>query len=154
MEYLNFTLGDDLYVIPTADIVKVLPQVKLTQVPQCPVYIPGVFKYRNKIQLVIDLAHFVTGKASKNLMSTRIALVKCFLGREVDDRTEIVVGLLLESAIKTTRLEDDEWQPNPVKSASGQLVGAIHKGTGPMLQRITVSELLTSEVLDILNANQ
>ena len=150
MEYLNFTLGDDFYVIPTADIIRVLPQVKLTQVPQCPVYIAGVFKYRDKIRLVIDLSLFVTGYASQNLMSTRIVLVKCPL----DNGVEVVVGLLLESAIKTIKLDDEGWQANPIKALPGQLVNAIHRDSEQILQRVTVRELLTDEVLDVLNANQ
>jgi len=150
MQYLSFKLGDDFYVIPTADIVTVLPQLRLTEIPQAPDYITGLFRYRGVVHLVIDLSLLTRGEASKRLASTRIVLVNCTLL----DGKEVVLGLLLESAFNTLMLADDGWQDNPLKATPGQVVTSIHRDGDEPYQRVTPEQLLTANVLEILHANQ
>jgi len=150
VQYLSFTLGDDYYVIPTEDIVTVLPLVRLTEVPQAPNYVAGIFRYRDAVHLVIDLSLLTSGVASKQLMSTRIVLLKCPL----DNGKDVILGLLLESAVNTLMLDDEGWQANPIKATPGQVVDGIHREGKHPYQRVTPRELLNDTVLDILHANQ
>lgn len=150
MQYLSFTLGEDYFVIPTQDIVTVLPMLQLTEVPQTPGYVAGIFRYREQVHLVVDLAALTQNRPSEALVSTRIVLVKCLL----NDGAEIVIGLLLESAINTLQLDEEGWQLNPIKPSPGQIVGMVHSTAEYPYQRVKPNELLNETVLSILHANQ
>jgi chemotaxis-related protein WspB len=138
---LLFEVDGQRYGLDIAQVVKVLPYVRLRRLPGFPDYVAGVFCYRDEMVPVIDLSQLLRGKPVAAMLSTRIILVKQpgLSGR--------VLGLLAERA--TDSLNDVATEPMSSGIAVPEapyLGGLSVTGVGSMIQYVKVENLLTEDV--------
>jgi chemotaxis-related protein WspB len=76
MVALLFEIEGQRYGLDIAQVVKVLPSVRLRPLPRVPEYVAGVFRYGDAMIPVIDLNQLIKGRPVAELLSTRIILVR------------------------------------------------------------------------------
>jgi chemotaxis-related protein WspB len=89
MLYLLFQIGKDRYAIEARQAVEVLPFVDLERIPpalstpsvptQRPRGVAGIFNYRGQPMVAVDLCDLILGRPARELLSTRIIVVKLSL---------------------------------------------------------------------------
>ena len=149
MQYLTFRLDGDEFVLASSDVVKVLPLVRLNLVPQAPVYVAGMLEYQGENLVVIDLCRLLLERPCKQLLSTRLVLLRCPL----PTGSQVTVGVLLEQAVGTVKLDQDGWRSSPLQLGERQLMTELQSVDGRTLQKVAPQRLLTDEILVLLNAD-
>ena len=166
--YLLFTLGQDRYALPAAEIVEVLAVPSLKRLPEAPLWVAGILSHRGRPVPVIDLAARHAGRPAARRNSTRLAIVR-YTAEETGIGLPMAgqetawqpLGLILEQATETRRLADDGFAGyglapgsagylGPVQLAEGQEQDDGETGTGSLVQRIEVSGLLTADIREML----
>jgi len=148
MVALLFEVGGRRYGLDIAQVIKVLPCVRLHPLPHVPPYVAGVFRYRDAMVPVIDLSQLIRGTPVKALLSTRIILVQhpgpTGIGR--------VLGLLAERA--TDSLDDAGTEPESsgVAVPEAPYLGGLSVSGGSVIQYVKVENLLPDEVRERLFA--
>src|SRR5580704_2020066 len=130
MLFLVFQLGTDRYAIDAAQVLEVLPLVKLKAVPNAPRGVAGVMDYHAAPVPVVDLSELATGVSSRQWMSTRIILVNY---REESAGTH-VLGLMAERATETMRCAADEFVDPGVRADGSPYLGPVTMQAGGMIQ--------------------
>lgn len=138
---LLFEVDGQRYGLDIAQVVKVLPYVRLRRLPGVPDYVAGVFCYRDQMVPVIDLSQLIRGKPVAAMLSTRIILVNQpgQLGR--------VLGLLAEKA--TDGLNDVATEPiaSGIAVPEAPYLGGLSvTGVGSMIQYVKVENLLSEDL--------
>jgi chemotaxis-related protein WspB len=146
MLFLLFQLGKDRYALDTAQVVEVLPTVKLKEIPQAPAGVAGAFNYHGAPVPMIDLAALALGQPSRARMSTRIILVNY---TEPGGETHLL-GLLAERTTETIRREAADFVDAGVAVDAAPYLGPVTTDAQGMIQRIEINQLLTAQVRDLL----
>lgn len=148
MVALLFEVGGQRYGLDVAQVVKVLPYVRLHKLPHVPEYVAGVFRYRDAMVPVIDLSQLIRGKPVGALLSTRIILVQ-HPGPSGAGR---VLGLLAERATDSI----DDGGAGPVSSGvavpEAPYLSGLSVNGGTMIQYVKVENLLPEDVRERLFA--
>jgi chemotaxis-related protein WspB len=146
MVALLFEVGGQRYGLDVAQVLKVLPSVRLRPLPRVPDYVAGVFRYRDTMVPVIDLSLLIKGKPVPSLLSTRIILVQ-HPGPSGKGR---VLGLLAERA--TDSLDDTTAAPSSsgVAVPDAPYLGGLSVGNGGIIQYVKVEHLLPDDLRDRL----
>jgi chemotaxis-related protein WspB len=148
MVALLFEVAGQRYGLDIAQVVKVLPCVRLHRLPHVPDYVAGVFRYHDAMVPVIDLSQLIRGTPVKPLLSTRIILVQ-HPGPSGPGR---VLGLLAERA--TDSLDDAGAEPvsSGVAAPEAPYLGGLSVSGGSMIQYVKVENLLPDDVREQLFA--
>jgi len=146
MVVLIFEVDGQRYGLDVAQVLKVLPSVRLRPLPRVPEYIAGVFRYRAAMVPVIDLSQLIKGTPVPGLMSTRIILVR-HPGPSGPGR---VLGLLAERV--TDSLDDGGADPvsSGVAAPEAPYLGGLSGRGRSMIQYVKVEHLLPDELRDRL----
>lgn len=147
MHYLCCTLGENRFAIPSNNIVRIFPLLALTEAIQAPSYIAGYFCYQDKFIITIDVKQLLLGGVTNKLMSSRLVMVD-FLAK---NNRSYQAALLLENAVETIKIIEQEWQENPLLPQKGHIGGKIANVNDSSIQQIILSELLTDEVLELIH---
>ena len=146
MVSLLFEVAGQRYALDIAQVIEVVPAVRLRRIPQAPAYVAGVFRYRGAMVPVIDLSHLMGGPPASRRFSTRILLVQhpgpSGIGR--------VLGLLAEGA--TDSLDDAghlQVSAGVAVPETPYLGGLITTAAGTV-QHVRVEHLLPDEVRERL----
>jgi chemotaxis-related protein WspB len=146
MLFLLFHLGEDRYVLDTAQIEEVLPLVMFKEIPQAPAGVAGAFNYHGAPVPVIDLAALTLGRASRVRMSTRIILVNYV---EPGGETHLL-GLLGEKTTEMIRREPADFADTGVTVDSALYLGPVTADDRGLIQWIEPRKLLPESVRDAL----
>jgi chemotaxis-related protein WspB len=148
MVALLFEVAGQRYGLDIAQVVKVLPYVRLHRLPHVPSYVAGVFRYRDAMVPVIDLSQLIRGTPVQALMSTRIILVQ----HPGPTGPGSILGLLAERA--TDSLNDDGAEPlsSGVATPEAPYLGGLSVSGGSVIQYVKVENLLPDEVRERLFA--
>jgi chemotaxis-related protein WspB len=148
MLFLLFQLGDDRYALEASRIVEVVPLVQIQRLPQVPKGVAGVFTYRGRQVLAIDLAELVLGRPSNEHLSTRIIIIN------YPDETgrNHLVGLIAEHATGTLHKEAHEVIEHPAKMAMPRHLGPILMDSNGPIQWVHEERLLPAPVSELLFA--
>jgi chemotaxis-related protein WspB len=149
MLFLLFELGADRYALDAADIVEVLPLVRVKRVPRAPAGIAGLVNYRGAAVPVVDLAALALGRASAASLGTRLVLVRY----PDTDGVVRMLGLVAEHATELLRRNPAEFVPPPVDAPAARYLGPVATDDRGVIQRVTVSALLTPDVQAALFAH-
>jgi chemotaxis-related protein WspB len=146
MAALLFEIDGQRYGLDIAQVLKVLPMVRLRLLPHAPEYVAGIFRYQGKLVPVIDLSRLIRGKAVPALLSTRIILVRY----PAPNGEARVLGLLAEKA--TDSLEEDvaDAQHPGVAVPEAPYLGGLNTIGGVMTQHVKVEHLLPAELRERL----
>jgi chemotaxis-related protein WspB len=143
--YLQFRMGGDRYALDVHEVVEVLPLQRLKQLPEAPAWVAGVFAHRGALVPVLDLGVLAYGQPAQARTSTRLVLVDYPLAGE-----SRWLGLILEQATDTLRCRPDEFRDYGLEQGEARYLGPVYQGTGGLVQRIRVEDLLPIEVRALL----
>jgi len=146
MMHLLFYLDTDRYAIRAADVIEVIPLVKLKRIPKTPDYVAGMFNYRGVVVPVIDMRRLTASRSINNVMSTRIILVNYMTESEEGH----VLGLVVEHATDTVRLNDKEFVDSAVHMGESPCMSDVITDDAGVIQRIDVENILPDHVREIL----
>ena len=146
MLFLIFELGKDRYALDVRHVAEVLPLLEVTQVPQAPEAMNGLFNYRGAPVPVIDLSQLMLGRPSARRLSTRIVLV------HYPDQAGCthLLGLIAEKATQTAQREASDFVASGVTSAGARYLGPVATDARGLLQWIDVQALLPPSFRDLL----
>jgi len=150
MVALLFEVDGQKYGLDVNQVVKVLPAVRLRQLPRVPDCVAGVFRYRGAMVPVIDLCQLIKGRPAAPLLSTRIILVR-HPGPSGEGR---VLGLLAERATDTLDTGATEPLSSGVATPEAPYLGGISTSGGEMVQYVRVEHVLPADLRDRLFAEE
>ena len=127
---------------PVAEVVEVVPNLKLEQIDRAPDYIAGLFNYRGQHVPVVDLCRLLQGRSCSRLFTTRIVLVNF---RSADGNTRLL-GLLGERITDTMELDDDALSDTGLGMADTPYLGKAAHSEHGLIQHMNIRELLPIEL--------
>ncbi|QRY81956.1 purine-binding chemotaxis protein CheW [Pseudomonas sp. PDNC002] len=140
--YLQFRLGADRYALDVHDVVEVLPLPVLKRVPEAPGWVAGLFAHRGELLPVLDLSQLAFGHSAPRRTSTRLVLARY---RNGDQGPEQRLGLILEQATHTLRLDPAAFRDYDLDNGSARYLGPVLEDEQGLLQRVSVDALLSDE---------
>jgi len=143
---LVFHLDRDRYAIDAAQVVSVLPLVRIKTIPQAPAAVAGLFDYRGELVPVIDLCQLALGRAARQLLSTRIIVVD-YPG---DDGRMRKLGLIAEQVLETLRRDAHQFEASGIDSPDASYLGPVVSDARGPIQLVGVAELLPESVRELL----
>jgi chemotaxis-related protein WspB len=140
--FLLFRLGADRYALDTAGVAEVLPLVNLTQIPQAPAGVAGMFNYHGAPVPAVDLSALTMGRPAERRISTRIILV------HYPDSTgrSRLLGLIAERATETSRREPTDFVESGIANDGAPYLGPVASDADGLLQWIQLDGLLPASV--------
>lgn len=141
--YLVIRLGVDRYAIDTAAVIEVLPFVRLKALPGGPMGVAGVMNFRDSAVPVVDLNLLAIGAPTPTRLTTRIVVVRY-------EEEASMLGLLVPEAAEVLRFDADAFVDAGIATDGARYLGAVLTTPDGVVQRVTVSELLTPELRDAL----
>ncbi len=141
MVLIVFQAGKERFGLDAAEVVEMAPPAAPRTLPHAPAYVAGLLNYRGETVPVIDVSALLTGAPAPLLMSTRLILTR-YGGR--------LLGLLAERAVETAACNPTDLQPMPVAVEEAAYLGPVLLDGAGTIQKITVSELLTAPVRELL----
>jgi chemotaxis-related protein WspB len=134
---LRFSMAGGCFGLDAARIVELIPWVELWELHAAPGYIRGCFNYRGRMTPALDLSALCSGRPSQRAFSSRIAVLP---------RREGFLGVILEGAVETFKIEDSEFQEPCLRSEGAPFLGRMALKDGVLLQIVEPEALLTEEV--------
>ncbi len=144
MMMLLFKVNSGRYGLDVADVVELVPYVSMQSLPKAPEYIPGLMNYRGKIVPVVDLAMLINNSPVRQLMSSRIILIKPVKSNRR------YVGLLAENVTEIIRVTEDDFTDTGIDPESSAFVEKVVMHPDGLIQYVDISKLLPSEVSAML----
>ncbi|MEO5814701.1 MAG: chemotaxis protein CheW [Gemmatimonadaceae bacterium] len=141
--FLVIQLGADRYAIDTAAVIEVLPLVRLKALPGGPVGVAGVMNFRATAVPVVDLNLIATATPTPSRLTTRIIVVRY-------EEEASMLGLLVPEAAEVQRFDVDAFVDAGIATDGARYLGAVLTTPKGVVQRVTVSELLTPALRDAL----
>jgi chemotaxis-related protein WspB len=145
MLFAVFHIGDSSYAVDAAQIVEVLPLLRISPVPHAPQGIAGLCNYHGEFIPVLDVSVLATGAPSPSLVSTRMLLTR----QTSDGSGSFLVALLVPGATDAVRLEPCEFTSSGL-SIGGEWLGPVAPHRDGVLRRVDVNALLTPAVRSAL----
>jgi chemotaxis-related protein WspB len=142
MVALLFEIDGQRYGLDFTQVLKVLPSVRLRQLPRVPEYVAGIFEYRGAMVPVIDLSQLIKGHPAAAFLSTRIILVR-YAGPSGQER---VLGLLAERATESLDAGAAEPVPTGVAVPEAPYLGGLSANGGRIIQYVKVEQLLSEDL--------
>jgi chemotaxis-related protein WspB len=137
MLFLLFELDGDRYALPAAQIVEVLALAPAKAIPGAPPWIAGVIEHRGALVPVVDVPRLALGRQARRLRSTRLVLARY---RAHDANRPI--GLIVEHATRTRRIERDQFVDSGVATPNTRWLGPIASDGGTIVQWIDPQQML------------
>jgi len=108
MQYLTFSLGDEMFALDIAKVREVLDFSTVTRVPRMPDFMRGVINLRGSVVPVVDLRRKFNMAPSENTVNT------CIIISEVTvDGDTTVLGALADSVQEVIDLGPENIEPAP-----------------------------------------
>jgi chemotaxis-related protein WspB len=146
MLFLLFQLGQDRYLLDTGRVAEVLPLVDITQIPQAPPGVAGLFNYRGVPVPVVDLSQLALGRPARSRLNTRIVLVHY---PDASGGTRLL-GLIAERVTETVRRDEADFVASGVTGDRAPYLGPVATDARGLLQWVAVESLLPASVRDVL----
>ncbi len=108
LQYLTFTLGDEVFAVDVTKAREVLDFTTVTRVPQTPRFMLGVINLRSSVVPVIDLRLKFGMEAAARTVNTCIIVMDIVVDGEV-----ITVGALVDSVREVLEIGSDGIEPPP-----------------------------------------
>ena len=143
--------GGARYGVAASHIVEVIPVPVLRPLPGTAAAVAGVFSYHGSIVPVIDLTVLLTGRPSRQVLSTRILLVSLEATRGAGP---VLFGVMAEHATETLECNRAEFQPAGINGVAVPFAGDILVRPDGLLQELRVDRMLTAELHQQLSAGE
>ena len=131
---LRFQVQGEPCALRARDVAEVLPLLPCRRLPGLPDFVVGVFDYRGRAAVLLDLQRLLGYDRTAPRLSSRVAV----LAREGRP-----LGLLLGGATDTLRYTEEALEPAPLQPPGRPVLGPlIHHGDG-LVQLMEPDALLT-----------
>ena len=107
-QYLSFKLEEEEFAIEISKVKEVLDFVRITKVPQTPLFMKGVINLRGAVVPVLDLNRKFGNGDTDNTVNTRI-----IIGVVDIEGEQTVLGVLADSVHEVMELDPDHIQQAP-----------------------------------------
>ena len=151
MLFLQFELDGERYALDAAAIVQVLAYTQARALPGTPAWIAGVIEHGGAPVPVIDVSRLALGRAARALRSTRLVLVRYRSGVSPHiEETEHLLGLILERATRTQRIERERFADSGVATPHARWLGPVASDAEGLVQWVDVEQMLDDETRALL----
>lgn len=103
-KYLTFHIDNQLYTIPTSEVVEIIRMQPITFMPNLPDYVKGVINLRGKIVPLIDMRLRFDKEEKEYGARTSVIIVEC---------GEMTVGLIVDSVKDVRDVADNQISAAP-----------------------------------------
>jgi chemotaxis-related protein WspB len=148
--YLLFRLGQDRYALPANDVEEIVPLLAVTTLAGAPKGIAGAVNYRGGAVPVVDLAVMLLDRPARQLISTRLLILKYRAWHGENRR----LGCIAEQATEVLRCTPQEFEPAGVRLTGTSYLGPVRPDAAGLVQLINVDGLLSQDVRDALFRDQ
>ncbi|RQR37547.1 chemotaxis protein CheW [Burkholderia sp. Bp9143] len=137
--FLMFELDGERYALDAADIDEVLPLATTKAVPGAPAWIAGLLMRGGQPVPVIDVPMLALERRAHALRSTRLVMVRYRVGQRDRER---VIGLIVERATQTLRIDRTAFRASGVSTARTRWLGRVANTPDGIVQQVSVSDLI------------
>ena len=149
MKLLIFHIGADRYGLRLRDVVRVVPQLELKQVPLAPDAVAGLMDFHGQSVPVIDLCRASGLPACADHFDTRIIVVDYRAQEEEEPRdASHLLGLRAERVLGVQDLDETRLASSGVRAAP--FLGQVASDAGGMLQLVELEQLLPASLRAML----
>ncbi len=134
-------VGDSAWGFDARDVEAIVPSVGLRPVPAAPAAVAGLLRLHGRLVPVLDLGVLAGGAPCRDLLGTRILVLR---------RTRGPLGLRAERVVDTLEVDPADLSRSPVDSPGAPWVGAIVPGGTGLVQLVRPDRLLPPEIEDLL----
>lgn len=145
--YLVFRLATEEFAVSAANVIHILEVVKITEVPNSPVYMKGLINLRGAVLPVIDARLKFGLPVSENTIDTSIVVVEFFVNSE-----RVEVGAYVDAVVSVNEYLQNQILKNPSvsKSAKSDFVKGMVEYEGRYIKIIDVEKVFaTDEVFSV-----
>src|SRR5512140_1159391 len=107
-QYLNFTLGDEVFALDISKVREVLDYTAVTKVPQTPDFMLGVINLRGSVVPVVDMRLKFGMKPVETTLNTCIIIVEIDIDGEMT-----ILGALADSVQEVLEIDQEQIEPPP-----------------------------------------
>ena len=150
MLFLLFELDGDRYALDAADIVEVQALTSAKAIPGAPAWVAGLVERHGEPVPVIDVAQLALGRASQQWRSTRLVFVRYRDTRDARDTSERLIGLIVERATQTRRIERERFADSGIATPHARWLGPVVSDASGMIQWIDAQQMLDDDVKALL----
>jgi purine-binding chemotaxis protein CheW len=138
LQLVGFKMGNEEFGIDILNVKEINRMVKITKVPNAPVYVEGIINLRGKVIPVIDVRTKLGMPKKDPDNDTRIVVV------DVDGRT---VGFLVDSVSEVLRIPKNviEAPPEITTGVNSEYITAVGKLDDRLLTLIDLNKILAKE---------
>jgi chemotaxis-related protein WspB len=161
---LVFKAGSNSYALDVRTIAEIVPSVPLQPIPHTPVYVAGLFNFRETPTPVIDLCRVLIGQPSRSRLSTRIILVhftpksrETHAVAATEKAATYLLGLLAESATEMRTFDAGQFKLPVVSTRDAPFLGNVSPlgaDSASFIQLVRIEELLPEDLQKILFVEQ
>lgn len=146
MTFLAFTVDDQRFALPAADVITVVPAAPLRTMDGTPDWVAGVMPFFDRMLPVIDVSRLHAARAARRAFGTRIVVVR--YPRAAGDARPL--GLLAERVTDVLEVEPDQWRESGLATPDTPWLGPLARVGDELVQRVALSDLLPEGVRDRL----
>ena len=134
-KYLTFKLGEETYGIEILKIQEIIGILCVTQVPNAPQYIRGVFNLRGKVIPVVDLRLKFNMTAKEDTERTCIVVVQV-ASTEDSGGGAIIMGILVDEVSEVSDIAEGQIEPPP--SFGSSVDSSFILGLGKISEHVVI----------------
>jgi len=142
MLHVLFHAGVEIFAFPALRVERVVPLASLKRLPGAPDAFAGLLLFRGSPVPVVDLVQLVQGRASAEVLGSRILITV------LDDGGGL--GWIAESVRDTVWIDSSEFQTPPVRTDGAPWLGKVASIKRGFVQCVEPSELITGEIRKLL----
>ena len=144
MQYVTFTLENEVYGINVMQVQEVLREIEVAPVPGAPHYVLGIINLRGNVVSVIDGRARFGLPAVESTPLTRIIVIEA---------QQQIIGILVDSVAEVVDVEASEVEtaPNVGSSDASRYIDGVVNRDDKLLIVVDLNKLLTEAELDELS---
>lgn len=140
MQYVTFTLEEEIYGINVMQVQEVLREIEVAPVPGAPHYVTGIINLRGNVVSVIDARTRFGLEQKESTPFTRIIVIEA---------QQQIIGILVDSVAEVVDIEMSEIEtaPNVGNEETARYIDGVVSRDDKLLILVDLNKLLTEAEL-------
>ena len=140
MQYVTFTLEDEVYGINVMQVQEVLREIEVAPVPGAPHYVTGIINLRGNVVSVIDARTRFGLETCDSTPMTRIIVIEA---------QQQIIGILVDSVAEVVdiNMSEIETAPNVGNEETARYIDGVVSRDEKLLILVDLNKLLTEAEL-------
>lgn len=146
MQYVTFTLEEEIYGINVMQVQEVLREIEVAPVPGAPHYVTGIINLRGNVVSVIDARTRFGLEQKQSTPFTRIIVIEAL---------QQIIGILVDSVAEVVDIEMSEIEtaPNVGNAETARYIDGVVSRDDKLLILVDLNKLLTEAELGEIAGN-